>query len=265
MNLAITNIHSTAIIDSKAQLGSGVSVGAYSIIGPHAKIGDNVTIKSHVVIDTHVTIGDGSILYPFVSLNDPQDKKYNGEPTTLTIGCNTVIREYATLQPGTVTGGGITSVGNGCLLMACTHVAHDCKVGNHVIMANHATLAGHVTVEDYVIIGGLAAIHQFVRIGAHAIIGGMSGVEQDVIPYGNVKGERAHLNGLNLIGLKRSNLTRQDIDILRSAYEILFTQEGSYQSRLERVQQTYKDHPLINNLLTFINQSDRAILGAKEK
>jgi len=223
MTTATPPIHPTAIIHPDAKIGKGVRVGPYCIIGPKVTLGDNVYLHSHVVIeDVNCTIGEGTELYPFVSINKTQDLKYKGEDSKIIIGKNNTIREYTTIQPGTAGDKMRTVIGDNCLLMACTHVAHDCILGNNILMANHATLAGHVTVEDYVIIGGLAAVHQFVTIGAHAIIGGMSGVGHDVIPYANVKGDRANLSGLNLVGLKRRGFNRDQIAQLRNAYDALF-------------------------------------------
>ena len=216
-------IHPTAVIDQKAQLGKGVEVGPFCSVGPDVVLGEGVRLISHVTIAGRTIVGAHTVFYPFSSIgHPPQDLKYNGEPSHLIIGDNNTIREYVTIQPGTEAGGMITKIGNQNLFMASTHVAHDCQIGNHVIMANCATLGGHVTVEDHAFIGGLSAVHQFVRIGAHAIIGGMSGVEHDVIPYGHVKGERAHLSGLNLVGLKRRGFSSTTIQELRNAYQEIF-------------------------------------------
>ena len=236
-DIQIPQIHATAIVSPEATLAKGVIVGPYCIIGPNVILGEDVHLYSHVVIDNvHCEIGAGCQLFPFVSLNKTQDLKYKGEESWIRIGKNTTIREYATIHPGTEGGIMETRVGDNCLLMCGTHVAHDCIVGNNVLMANNATLAGHVTIQDFAIIGGLAAIHQFVTIGAHAIIGGMSPVEYDVIPYGNVKGERAFLNGLNLVGLKRRGYTREQIVTLRSAYDTLFALDGTLSERIEELQ-----------------------------
>lgn len=217
-------IHPTAIIEKGAHIGANVTVGPYCIVGPQVTLGDGVQLISHVVIGGITEIGEGTEIFPFASIGlRPQDKKFKGESSRLTIGKRNVIREYVTMNPGTEGGGLITSIGDDCLFMASTHVAHDCVVGNNVILANNATLAGHVHVGDGVIIGGLAAVHQFVRIGKGAFIGGMAGVEKDVIPYGMVVGERANLAGLNLVGLKRSNMEREQIHQLRHLYKQLFT------------------------------------------
>ena len=178
---------------------------------------------SHVVIDGRTTIGDGTRIFPFASIGlEPQDLKYRGETSSLVIGRDNTIREYVTINPGTTGGGMVTRIGDNCLFMVGAHVAHDCQMANHVVMANNATLAGHVIIEDYAVLGGLCAVHQFVRIGRHAMIGGMSGVERDVIPYGQVMGDRARLTGLNIIGMQRRGFSRDDIQGLRNAYQFLF-------------------------------------------
>lgn len=248
-----TEIHQLSIVDPKAKLGADVVIGPYCTIGPDVVLGDRVTLISHVVIAGRTTVGAGTIIYPFASLGHrPQDLKYHGEPSTLEIGENNQIREYATMSPGTEGGGMVTRVGNNGLYMMSIHIAHDCNVGNNVIMSNNATLAGHVTVGDYAIIGGLAAVQQFVRIGAHAMIGGMSGVESDVIPYGLVKGDRAHLAGLNLVGLERRKFSREDIKALRSAYRMVFAPEGTMSERVDEVASLYKNHTLVSDFVEFV-------------
>jgi len=260
-----SNIHPTAIIDPAAQLGADVFIGAFCTVGPHAKIGDRVRLISHVVVEGHTTIGADTIVYPFACLGlRPQDLKYKDEPSMLEIGKNNQIREYATMHPGTEGGGMLTRVGDNGLFMINTHVAHDCKVGNNVIFSNCATLGGHVVVEDFVLIGGMSAVHQFTRIGAYAIIGGMSGVEKDVIPFGLVKGERAHLSGLNLIGLERRGFNREDVRALRSAYRMLFAHEGTLGERVEETAVQYKGQAQVARIIDFIRSaSDRAICQPK--
>lgn len=248
-------IHPTAIIAENVKLGENVSIGAYCVIDGNVIIGENTKLFSHVTITGNTTIGKNCQIFPFTSLGfAPQDLKYHGEPSTLTIGDNNVIREYVTINPGTEGGGMNTRVGNNCLFMVSSHVAHDCQIGNNVILANNATLAGHVEVGDFSIIGGLAAIHQFVRIGAHAVIGGMSGVEHDVIPYGSVMGERANLAGLNLIGLKRRGFDRDTIHALRNAYKMIFEEEeGTLAARAEKAKITYSDVSAVLDILSFMN------------
>ena len=204
-------IHKTAIINSKAKISNNVKIGAYSIIGPNVEIGENTVIQSHVNISGNVKIGKENKIYPFVSINDPQDLKYAGEPTNLIIGDNNTIREYVTINPGTVGGGGKTVIGNNCLFMISSHIAHDCQVGNNVIIANNVPLGGHAIIEDNVVIGGNSAVQQFTRIGKMAMIGGMTGVLHDVIPYGLSTGNRNSLQGLNLIGLRRAKFENKDI------------------------------------------------------
>lgn len=258
-------IHPTAVIDSAAQIGSDVFIGPYCVIGPKVKLGDNVRLVAHVVIDGRTTIANGTVVYPFASLGQrPQDLKFKGEESILEIGANNQIREHVTMNPGTEGGGLLTRVGDNCLFMVASHVAHDCQVGNNVILANNATLAGHVHVGDFAIIGGLSAVHQFVRIGSHAMIGGMSGVENDVIPYGMVKGDRAHLAGLNLVGLERRGFGRDEVRSLRSAYRMLFSPEGTMAERLEEVARLYQNQEHIGSVLDFIrSRSSRALCQPK--
>ena len=254
-------IHPTAIVDPKAELGSGVEVGPYSVIGPHVRFAAGTRIGAHVVIDGRTKIGPNTIVFPFASIGQiPQDLKYKGEPSELVIGANNLIREQVTMNTGTSGGGMVTRVGNNCLFMVGAHVAHDCTLGDHVIMANNATLAGHVRVGEWAVLGGLCAVHQFARIGKHAMIGGMSGVEHDVIPYGSVIGNRARLAGLNIIGLKRRGFTRDQIHTLRTAYRLLFAQEGTMAERLADVEEIYHDNEVVMEIVGFIRaDSSRAI------
>jgi len=262
-----SNIHATAIVDPKAQLGVDVNIGPYCVVGPDVQLGDKVQLISHVVADGRTSIGAETVIHPFASIGGrPQDLKYHGELSTLEIGAKNQIREYVTMHPGTEGGGMVTRIGDNGLYMVGVHVAHDCIVGNNVVMANNATLAGHVVVGDFAIIGGLSAVQQFVRIGPHAMIGGMSGVENDVIPYGMVKGERAHLAGLNIVGLERRGFEREDIHALRSAYRILFSLEGTMAERLEDVAEHYKDKSLVEGMVSFIrSRSSRALCQPKSE
>lgn len=255
------DIHTTAVVDPKAKIGADVVIGPYCVVGPNVQLGDKVRLVAHVVVDGRTTIGAETVIYPFASIGlRPQDLKYHGEESTLEIGKNNQIREHVTMNPGTEGGGMITRVGDNGLFMVGVHVAHDCDLGNNVVMANNATLAGHVHVGDFAVIGGLAAVHQFVRIGTHAMIGGMSGVENDVIPYGMVKGERAYLAGLNLVGLERRGFEREDIHALRSAYRMLFSREGTMAERLEDVAEQYGEKTLVDAMLGFIDtRSSRAL------
>lgn len=261
----MTSIHPTAIIEDGAEIGSDVSVGPYSVVGSGVSLGDGVRLHSHVVVGGHTRIGAQSEIFPFASIGlAPQDLKYGGEESKLIIGERTTIREHVTMNPGTAGGGLLTRVGDDCLFMVGTHVAHDCIVGNHVILANNATIAGHVTVGDFAIIGGLSAVHQFVRIGAHAMIGGMSGIEQDLIPYGQAQGDRARLRGLNLVGLQRRDFSREGINTLRTAYRLLFAPEGTMQERVDAVVELYGENEAVMDVVNFVREdSSRAILQPK--
>lgn len=221
------HIHPTAIIADGAIIGKDVVIGPYCVIGAHVTLDEGVKLISHVSLDCITHIGANTLIYPFASINRTQDLKYNDEPSKVIIGKNTTIREYVTIQPGTAGGIMKTVVGDNCLLMVGVHVAHDCVVGNNVIMANYATLAGHVVVGDNVIIGGLSAAKQFVRIGAHAMIGGMSGVEKDVVPYALIMGERAHMHGVNIIGMKRHGYSNAEIQHVQSIYQNVFNEEDN--------------------------------------
>lgn len=256
-----SSIHPTAVVDPGARVGAGVTIGPYCVVGPEVTLADGIRLHSHVVVTGRTTIGPNTHVYPFASIgHQPQDLKYKGEPSELVIGANNIVREQVTMNPGTEGGGMSTRVGNNCLFMVGAHVAHDCKIGNNVIMANNATLGGHVEVEDYAILGGLAAVHQFCRIGQHAMVGGMSGVEQDVIPYGSVVGNRARLMGLNIVGLKRRGFARPDIMVLRKAYRLLFAEEGTMSERLTDVAEMYKDNEAVMDIVDFIRtDSTRAI------
>lgn len=254
-------IHPTAIVEPGARVGKDVSIGPYSCIGPDVELGDGVIVMAHVVIGGRTVIGPRTKIFPFASIGlAPQDLKYHGEPSRLVIGADTTIREHVTMNPGTEGGGMLTSVGDRCLFMVGSHVAHDCKVGNNVIMANNATLAGHVQIADHAILGGLSAVHQFVRIGQHAMIGGMSGVEHDVIPYGSVMGDRARLAGLNVIGLKRRNFSRDEIHALRTAYRMIFAAEGTMAERIEDAAAMFKDTSAVMDIVAFIRaDSSRSV------
>ncbi len=254
-------IHPSAIVDPRAELGSGVAIGPYSVIGPHVRLAAGVRVGSHVAIDGRTAVGAHTAIFPFASIGHiPQDLKYKGEPSELVIGANNSIREHVTMNPGTAGGGMVTRVGDSCLFMVGAHVAHDCQLGDHVVMANNATLGGHVGVGDWAILGGLSAVHQFVRIGRHAMIGGMSGVEHDVIPYGSVMGNRARLAGLNVVGLKRRGFTREQIHTLRTAYRLLFAQEGTMAERLSDAEEIYHDNEAVMEIVAFIRaDSSRAI------
>jgi UDP-N-acetylglucosamine acyltransferase len=251
----VTAIHPTAVIDAGAKLGERVSIGPYCVIGPDVELGDEVQLMSHVAVAGRTKIGPATRAFPFASIgHQPQDLKYKGEPSRLEIGARTTIREHVTINPGTEGGGMLTKIGDDCLLMVGAHVAHDCRIGNHVILVNNVLLGGHIDIGDYAVIGGGAAVHQFVRIGQHAMVGGMSGVEADVIPYGMVLGNRAHLAGLNLVGLKRRGFDREAIHQLRAAYRLLFAQEGTLQERVADVEKLFPGNALMGEVLAFVRQ-----------
>lgn len=260
-------IHQTAIIETGAKVHESAFIGPYCLIGSEVEIAANVRLESHVVVVGKSSIGEGTRVFPFASLgHQPQDLKFKGEKSSLVIGKNNLIREHVTMNPGTEGGGSVTAVGDNCLFMMASHVAHDCRVGNNVIMANNATLAGHVQVGDFAVIGGLSAVHQFVRIGSHAMIGGMSGIEADVIPYGSAMGERAGLAGLNLIGLKRRGYDKQSITAVRRAFKNLFveTDGDTFAKRLEKVAEEFKNNPEVMQIVEFISaDSSRAICQPK--
>ena len=249
----MADIHASAVVDPKASLGTGVSIGPFCVVEGAVTLEDSVVLRSHVVVGGHTRVGADTEIYPFASIGlAPQDMKYAGEESELIIGARNRIREYVTMNPGTADGGMVTRVGDDCLFMAGSHVAHDCILGDNVILANNATLGGHVTVGDYAIFGGLSAVHQFTRIGRHAIVGGMSGVENDVIPYGSVMGDRARLSGLNIIGLKRRKFAKQDIHKLRTAYRMLFAEEGTLVERVDDVSAMYSDNEEIMEIIEFM-------------
>ena len=250
-------IHKTAIIDSKAKVSSSVKIGPYTVIGPNVEIGEDVIIHSHVNISGNTKIGDGTIIFPFASIgNVPQDLKYKGEDTKLEIGKNNKIREYVTISPGTEGGGGLTKIGDNCLFMISSHIAHDCNVGNNVIIANNVPLGGHVTIEDNVVIGGNAAGQQFTRIGKLAMVGGMTGVLHDVIPYGLSIGNRNYLQGLNLIVLRRSNFDNKNILGLSEAYKEIFATKN-LTDNLNKLNGVFKENPLVKDVIDFITKDKK--------
>ena len=257
----MASIHATAIIDAKAEVSESAEIVPYCVIGPNVFIDDDVVLKSHVVVDGHTKIGAKTNVHPFVSLGlPPQHARYKGEPSTLLIGKNNTIREHVTMHPGTEHGRMETSIGDNCLFMVGSHVAHDCLVANDVILTNSVALGGHVVVDEFAIIGGLSGIHQYVRVGKHSMIGGCSAVESDVIPYGSVKGNRARLSGLNVIGLRRRGFSREDIRSLRTAYGLLFSQGGNMSERISEVADVFSDHPGVMDIVDFIrSDSSRAI------
>ena len=250
-------IHNTAIIDPKAKIASNVNIGAYSVIGPNVEIDENTIVHSHVNISGQTTIGKENKIYPFASIgNDPQDLKFNGEKTKLIIGKKNIIREYVTINPGTIGGGGETKVGNNCLFMISSHIAHDCVVGNNVIIANNVPLGGHAIIEDHVVIGGNSAVQQFTRIGKMAMIGGMTGVSRDVIPYSLSTGNRNYLNGINVVGLRRSKVSNKKIIGLTEAYKKLFKTEN-LNDNLNKLNGEFQDNNLVKEVIEFINKDKK--------
>ena len=250
-------IHKTAIIDSKAKLSSSVKIGPYTVIGPNVEIGGDVIIHSHVNISGNTKIGDGTIIFPFASIgNVPQDLKYKGEDTKLEVGKNNKIREYVTISPGTKGGGGLTKIGDNCLFMISSHIAHDCHVGNNVIIANNVPLGGHVIIEDSVIIGGNSAVQQFTRIGRLAMVGGMTGVLKDVIPFGLSFGNRNYLKGINLIGLRRNKYENKKIIELNEAYKRIFSSKNLHEN-LSKINGEFKDNKLVQEVTEFISKDKK--------
>jgi UDP-N-acetylglucosamine acyltransferase len=254
------NIHATAIISSDATLAEGVEVGPYSIIGPDCHIGKNTSIGPHVVIESHTDIGEGCRISQFASLGGaPQDLKYRGEATRVVIGNYNTIREYVTINRATTADIGVTLIGNHNLLMAYCHVAHNCRLENHIVMANAANLAGHIHIEDFAIIGGLSGVHQFTRIGAHCIIGGASAVTKDVPPFVMASGNFAKLFGLNMIGLKRRGFTDETLQALKKAYRIVFRSSMLLSTAIKKVEQEVEDLPEVRQFLAFIKESKRGL------
>jgi len=250
-------IHSSSIISKTAKIGKNVKIGPFCNIGALVELEENVELISNIHIEGNTKIGKGTKIFPFASLGTaPQDLKYNDEPNSLIIGENNTIREYVTINPGTEQGGGKTIIGNNCLFMISSHVAHDCKVGNDVIIANNVPLGGHVTIEDSVVIGGNSAVQQFTRIGRLAMIGGMTGVLKDVIPFGLSVGNRNHLQGLNLIGLRRKNYENKKIMDLDKAYKAIFSAKNLHEN-LSKIDIEFKDNALVNEVINFISKDKK--------
>jgi len=253
-------IHETAIINSKAEIDSNVDIGAYSIIGDNVFIGSGTVIGPHVVIDPFVTIGRNCRIFQYAAIGAvPQSLKFEGEKTYVKIGNGTIIREFVTIHRGTGFGGGITEVGEENFLMAYTHIAHDCRVGRKVVMANNATLAGHITIGDHATIGGLVAVHQFVKIGEYAFVGGKSAVVKDVPPYVIAAGDRAELHGLNSVGLKRHGFSPTTLSLLKKTYRIIFRIGLTMNEAIERVRAEVEQVPEVVNFIDFIRSSQRGV------
>ena len=250
-------IHNTAIIDPRAKISSSVSIGAFTVIGPNVEIGENTIIQSHVSIIGNTKVGKNNKIYPFASIgNDPQDLKFDGEITKLEIGDNNKIREYVTVNPGTKGGGGLTKIGNNCLFMVSSHIAHDCLVEDNVILANNVPLGGHAHIEENVIIGGNSAVQQFTRVGKSSMIGGMCGVVRDIIPYAMVHGNRSILQGLNLIGLRRKNIPNKEILVLSEAYKEIFKNENLTEN-LKNLKEEYRKNELVNDVVKFLEKDKK--------
>ena len=250
-------IHSSSIIDKKAKIEKGVKIGPFCYVGPNVKLSENVELISNVHIEGNTIIGKGTKIFPFASIGTmPQDLKYNGESNSLEIGDNNMIREYVTINPGTSGGGSKTIVGNNCLFMISSHIAHDCQVGNNVIIANNVPLGGHAIIEDNVVIGGNSAVQQFTRIGKMAMIGGMTGVLHDVIPYGLSTGNRNSLQGLNLIGLRRAKFENKDILGLSEAYKKIFATKNINEN-ISKLNGSFQENPLVKNVIDFITKDKK--------
>ncbi|MFN0218904.1 MAG: acyl-ACP--UDP-N-acetylglucosamine O-acyltransferase [Hyphomicrobium sp.] len=259
--MAEAAIHPTAVVEDGAKIAAAVKIGPFCMVGRDATLHEGVELVSHVAIAGTTEIGPRTRIFPFASIgHQPQDLKYKGEPCSLTVGADCLIREGVTMNPGTAGGGSVTTVGDGCAFLANSHVGHDCLVGKGVIFSNNVMLAGHCTVGDYAIIGGGAAVIQFARVGNHAFVGGMSGLENDLIPYGMAMGNRAYLSGLNIIGLQRRGFSRSDIHDLRRAYRLLFAQEGTLTERMEDVAQEFAQHPIVQEIIAFIGAGGKRSL-----
>jgi UDP-N-acetylglucosamine acyltransferase len=254
-------MHPSAVVEDKAQLAEGCVVGPFCHIGPDVELGRDVHLASHVVLAGRTSVGSRTRIFPFASLgHQPQDLKYRGEASTLSIGEDCLIREGVTMNPGTSAGGMKTVIGDRCSFLAHAHVGHDCHLGNDVILSNNVMLAGHVSIGDFVILGGGAGVIQFTRIGAHAFVGGLSGLENDLIPYGLAVGNRAALAGLNLVGMKRRGFSREMVKDLRRAYRLLFAPEGTFAERIDDVAEEFSGRPEVQAIIDFLRDSrDRAI------
>ncbi len=251
--MARAKIHPTAIVEDGADIGDDCTVGPYCMVGPDVSIAEGCELVSHVVLAGRTSVGPRTTIFPFASIgHEPQDLKFAGEASTLTIGADCKIREGVTMNPGTEGGGLKTVIGDRCAFLANSHVGHDCIIGDNVVFSNNVMLAGHCSVGDFVIIGGGAAVIQFARVGPHAFIGGMSGLENDLIPYGMAMNNRAHLSGLNLVGLQRRGFPKEAIRDLRRAYRLLFADEGTLQERVDDVAAEFKDHQIVQEIVAIM-------------
>lgn len=249
----MARIHPSAVIAAGAEIADDVEIGPFCVVGAAVTIAAGVRLHAHVVVEGTTRVGERTEIYPFAAVGTaPQDLKYKGEPSRLEIGCDNRIREHVTINPGTEGGGMVTRIGDNNLLMVGSHVGHDCQIGNHCILVNNGTLAGHVVLEDHAIVGGLSAVHQFVRIGKHVMIGGMTGVEQDVVPFATVTGNRAALQGLNLLGLKRRGFDRETLRGLRAAYKLLFHSAGTFADRVVQAAELYGKNAAVMDMVRFL-------------
>ena len=257
-------IHKTAIISDKARISENVEIGPYCVIGSNVSIEAGTKIHSHVNVMGNTTIGKENEIFPFTSIgNEPQDLKYQGEENSLIIGDKNKIREYVNINPGTKAGGGITKVGNNNLFMVFSHIAHDCEIENNIVLANNVQVGGHVNIQNYAIIGGSCAIHQFSRIGELAMIGGMTGVLSDVIPFGLSLGNRNFLSGLNLIGLRRAKISNEDIKIMIEAYKEIF-KTNTYRENIEKLNEKIKKNKFVEKIIKFINADKKRPISIPE-
>ena len=257
-------IHHTCIIDNKSKISENVEIGPYCVIGPDVEIGPNSKLYSHISIKGNTKIGKNNEIFPFVSLGTPpQDLKYKGEKNSIIIGDNNKLREYVNINPGTTQGGTITRLGNNNLLMVYCHVAHDCHLGNNIVLANNVQVGGHVTIEDNAIIGGSCAIHQFSRIGKLAMVGGMTGVLSDIIPFGLSLGNRNNLVGLNLIGLRRAKISNENIKMLQKFYDLVFSNQN-FRSNAENLDKDIKDNKYVKTIIEFINSDKKRPISLPE-
>ena len=257
-------IHKTAIISETSEIAENVEIGPYSIIGPKVKIASNTKIHSHVSIIGDTNIGTGNEIFPFASIGTPpQDLKYKGEKNSIVIGNNNKLREYVNINPGTEQGGRITKIGNNNLFMVYCHVAHDCNVSNNVVLANNVQVGGHVIIQDNAIIGGSCAIHQFSRIGESSMVGGMTGVLSDIIPFGLSLGNRNNLVGLNLIGLRRAKVSNENIKIIQQAYNIIF-KTANFRSNIDNLESEIKSNQFVNKIINFINSDKKRPISIPE-
>lgn len=259
-------IHPSAIVSESAKIGKNVKIGPFSIVGQDVILEDNVELKSHVVIEGRTKVGEGTVIYPFASIGQiPQILKYDGDNAEVVIGKYNRIREYVTIQSGINSFGGVTRIGDNNLLMVGVHIAHDCILGDNIVIANYASLAGHVEVGDYVVIGGLAAVHQFTRIGAHSMIGGLSGLARDLIPFGTAVSDRAYLDGVNLVGMKRHGFENSEALAAKKAVDALFSSDDVMGVRIAKIKEEFGNNKIVAQVLDFITKDSNRSFCAPKK